>query len=426
MMGCNASGGLGLCHRLALVSLLLCANAPAARSAAFDCGRAANTAETLVCGDAVLSRRDDWLSSLYGQAMRASKEASLLRQQQRRWIVQVRGKCTTRLCLTEVYDARITELVVALRKARGEEVPQSADVAACLAVADRASRGELSAILAKSEGWLEEPRIQELLATEQGVVRQGEHWRIDLDHDGIPDNLIMLTEGTMRASSAYARAGRKGAVHHELNLFESGIMDLQVVQLNGRGYVSSWRGNELNKLWKLGDAGFESVCAFRAVQALVENTVGSGLPVCSPDKLDKRRAVEFTLQHAVDAIDIPDWSWSKYPIAGMARIDIDNDGQADNLIRVSFNSSAGRGCSATHLALIDDTRTRIPKSPQNKLLFENLAGCASLEAFTFDRAAFIEIDNGGGNVSVYQIVGDKANPVCESRGRWDYEVDLVL
>ena len=101
----SAAHWRGTC-RVALVGLFACASTSAAIAAGFDCNRASSVAEKMVCGDAILSRRDDWLSSLYARAIQATQDGGLLRQQQRRWISSVRDPCSSRLCLSEAYDAR--------------------------------------------------------------------------------------------------------------------------------------------------------------------------------------------------------------------------------------------------------------------------------------------------------------------------------
>lgn len=78
-------------------------------SPSFDCAKASNTAEKLICSNADLARLDNQLASLYSQARSNSSDPQSLRESQLAWIRTSR-QCTDVLCLTEAYHNRINQL----------------------------------------------------------------------------------------------------------------------------------------------------------------------------------------------------------------------------------------------------------------------------------------------------------------------------
>ena len=93
--------------RLAVAALVALAFAQGgAHAAGFDCKRAAEPVEKLICADKALSRADDELARLYGDRLRASATPGKLVAAQRQWLRDVRGKCTTAACLKAAYEER--------------------------------------------------------------------------------------------------------------------------------------------------------------------------------------------------------------------------------------------------------------------------------------------------------------------------------
>lgn len=75
-------------------------------AAGFDCTKASNTVEKLVCSDKKLSQLDDELTDVYKQAVKNSPE---LKKEQINWLKTVR-KCKDIDCITNLYDSRLLEL----------------------------------------------------------------------------------------------------------------------------------------------------------------------------------------------------------------------------------------------------------------------------------------------------------------------------
>jgi uncharacterized protein len=91
--------------------LLVALSAPATLLAAsFDCAKASSRIEKLICGNPKLSQMDERLYSAYLEALATTDNPVSLRTEQRRWVSDVRGKCTDAACLETTHATRITEL----------------------------------------------------------------------------------------------------------------------------------------------------------------------------------------------------------------------------------------------------------------------------------------------------------------------------
>src|SRR5690606_2185349 len=75
-------------------------------AASFDCSRAENKAEILICGVPELSALDVKLAKLYRQAREAVSDRVELRNQQRAWLKE-RNQCDHVACLQNLYQKRI-------------------------------------------------------------------------------------------------------------------------------------------------------------------------------------------------------------------------------------------------------------------------------------------------------------------------------
>lgn len=75
-------------------------------AAGFDCTKASNTVEKLVCSDEKLSQLDDELTDVYKQAIKNSPN---LKKEQINWLKTVR-KCKDVGCITNLYNSRLLEL----------------------------------------------------------------------------------------------------------------------------------------------------------------------------------------------------------------------------------------------------------------------------------------------------------------------------
>lgn len=83
-----------------------------AHSAGFDCAKASNPIEKMICADTQLSQLDSLLTVAYKKALSNTSTASDLKTEQQYWLQEVRNSCKDRACLTQVYSNRIAQLNV--------------------------------------------------------------------------------------------------------------------------------------------------------------------------------------------------------------------------------------------------------------------------------------------------------------------------
>ncbi|MFK2877527.1 lysozyme inhibitor LprI family protein [Rhodanobacter hydrolyticus] len=85
---------------------------PRAMAASFDCSKAANATETLICKNAKISALDDKLQQTYMESLAvvAPSSKKALIEEQRHWITYTRNVCQDETCLQQTYTARIAVL----------------------------------------------------------------------------------------------------------------------------------------------------------------------------------------------------------------------------------------------------------------------------------------------------------------------------
>ena len=76
----------------------------------FDCAKASNGQEKLVCADRELSRLDVELSQAYSKARDKSNDKNTLKLEQLEWIKYSLRACSDKNCLITTYKKRISEL----------------------------------------------------------------------------------------------------------------------------------------------------------------------------------------------------------------------------------------------------------------------------------------------------------------------------
>jgi uncharacterized protein len=99
-------------HRTGLAAIALAALfvPAAAHAASFDCARATSAIEKRICADPRLSRDDEQVGAAYTAALAAAPLPFSVREDQRRWIAEVRDKASGNAELHSGYVARTAEL----------------------------------------------------------------------------------------------------------------------------------------------------------------------------------------------------------------------------------------------------------------------------------------------------------------------------
>lgn len=120
---CSAMTAYSLRACRLLFALTILGMTPCAIAASFDCSKAINPTEKLICSDVKTSSLDEKLERAYKTAS-ASTDAygkKELAKEQRHWIKYTRGFCQDTACLQPAYTARIAVLARNEKNIENEE-----------------------------------------------------------------------------------------------------------------------------------------------------------------------------------------------------------------------------------------------------------------------------------------------------------------
>lgn len=419
----SAAGKMGLVRtpltiRVFTASILVLASG-AVHAAGFDCARASTPAEKLVCNDAGLSKLDDELTAAYMQVLKRGASEEFLKTQQRGWLSNVRNRCESNECLKQSYIQRLEQLAfINEQPLKSLPVGQSSDASNCKLIAKFANSRALQLL----KPWpLAKPATREQLTKVFGgedVSESNGYWTVDLNNDGVRDHLTITLAGTMRIATVFARSGRPDTKPVKLSGYEDFDRDISFLAVGGRYYF--WGDDTV---WRLGkDGAFEVACRILQGPSQIVQVKGERERVCSLVAQDALVPVEFKLQHTIAHPPSEGIFWSKNPRDGLAMVDLDNDGQLDNVVQLDFINGAGRGCETTYVAVANASATALPENDLNKLLMEEVGGvqCGpSMEVVTYDGLTYIDAKST--DRRLYRIKGTKAETVCEFEERQSFQ-----
>lgn len=95
-------------------------------AASFDCNRATTLVEKLVCADPGLSQTDEKFSKTYNEILQSLRDSIDLKQDQIKWLREVRNKCADIPCLNKVYRDRLAVLEQVSSRTKALEIPAAA------------------------------------------------------------------------------------------------------------------------------------------------------------------------------------------------------------------------------------------------------------------------------------------------------------
>jgi uncharacterized protein len=93
-----------------LIAVLALMTAVSAGAASFDCRKAKNPNEKMICGDVELNLLDEELATAYAEALASSANAGSIRSAHRRWSRQVQDSCSNEECLAGAMYSQIARL----------------------------------------------------------------------------------------------------------------------------------------------------------------------------------------------------------------------------------------------------------------------------------------------------------------------------
>ncbi len=381
-----------------------------ASAASFDCGKASTNVEKLICNDEKLSKLDDELFSAYRAERQVDKKGNALKNSQIIWLKD-RNKCIDSACINKSYSTRIEQLSTAV-KSGTSQLPISLKIVAddCKVVANHINRGTLNLLkMSRTAHYPDKEDLKPILGknTFSSTVY---YWSVDLNNDGILDHVAMNFEGLMSSPQTYVISGKKDADNLELD--DPSEVGSDVVNVGGRFYISD--GYKLYNLSKSGE--LQSTCSFKQVGKPVLELVSDKInPLCLQINPEKLRYVDYKEKHNLGAL--PDDR--ETPHESIARVDLDNDGKKENVIRIDYMFLGRMTCSQTYIAVTNDDRSKILDSNLNQLLRElsSTPYCSNLDVFVQSNTTYIDSISSKSDHVIYSIKDNKADKVCEYKIR---------
>lgn len=133
--------------KAAVVLFGLLVAASSAQAASFDCAKASTKIEKMICDDKELSKLDEELSAEYKAATKGAKQATSVKQAQRKWI-KWRNGCADASCVKSAYEAQLQAIRIITASSNESDSSQDDNCYACPRAAEAYLIQKQTAILA--------------------------------------------------------------------------------------------------------------------------------------------------------------------------------------------------------------------------------------------------------------------------------------
>lgn len=155
----------------------------------------------------------------------------------------------------------------------------------------------------------------------------------------------------------------------------------QIVRRNGRYFiVSRWLGSGMlhDLAWVTPEGAVQPMCSFESQRDIRKSRVHQAPRALCDELLDAPSSVEWKGYEEFDwkdpavAREVREVAFlapaDEDPELETARVDVDNDGTVDDLIRLTYSSGSGCGFSGSRLQILDPVRRRIQVGALNDAL----------------------------------------------------------
>jgi hypothetical protein len=291
----------------------------------------------------------------------------------------------------------------------------------CKTVSGYASLGVLDRFNIPKDTVLSEENVESIFGKDTSIYGGGDYWHIDLNGDGIPEHLMMTSQGTAHIGVSYVRSENKNSETQELQ-FSGDDVDASLIRIGTEYFFAAGNGTNLHELWRLSDAGkLQSVCEFsQSDQPTTHIIFGIHNPVCTNVVAGQISLVDFnqrTFEEMKSLDSLNDGNIHQLLAHSVVKLDIDNEGHKKNVTLLSYSRPGGRECDWTTLVVTNESSTNVPKSSLNDLLLgflgDNSMCWSNMNAFVYLNTTYIDLQIKDGDRSIYQIRDNKVQTVCK-------------
>ena len=300
--------------------------------------------------------------------------------------------------------------------------------AACDALVRRANAGPYIQLIERTD-YKRDPDIARLFAPSSEAIARTDalsYWHVDIDADGVADHVAISMSGTMAVNQAFVVLGeREAASRLQLGGIDQAQgpdigLTVSLVRLDDRYYFVSPKGSFWT-LWAVREGRFVKACMLDENDAGVSTLKSTNDALCEKANDQTLQYLDYPEQHSLTHFPNEDRFWSRSPGSGMAIVDIDNDGVADNVARIDFSSGAGRGCDRTYVAVLNESRTAVPATPINTALEQIEGHCGpEMKLFVHDTKVYLDMSGEGGR-SVTKFEGGRREEICQFKSVTKFE-----
>jgi hypothetical protein len=275
----------------------------------------------------------------------------------------------------------------------------------CASVADAANSGKLPTMIVAG-ATLSEEEAGRNFPDMPGALQS--YYEVDLNGDGEPERVGFFASSYVDGGVEIVSA--RTGIHANVDVLQQDEASsiLTMIRVDSQPFLLS--GEPPTALYDLGqDYRVRRRCLFRRDDLQASLTVAEDPTVCTAYQSDMLSPVAFDRMHVLGPLDRTRYPQT-HPAEGLARVDIDNDGVVDNVVRLQYSGLRGPLCG-DFFAVTDATRTRLIDSPLNELL-ARMPCAAAQRLLTFQGRTYIGIQETDTKWSLVTLRAGAWHRVC--------------
>lgn len=434
--------------RISWITLAWLVLITSAQAASFPCYNALTTVEKLICSNAYVSTLDDKLIEIYSAKLKSAKfqneiTENSIRQEQKNWLKK-RNVCHDITCIKNEYEARIDQLTSINRKGSIPLISEKKAEAVCKEIVELANAGKVRSRLIKfTTASQQDIDAWGRLRGVEGLYLNG---ILDVDYDrdnktvhvgSISNGGTCSTDFIIDLGTAIKRrsplATYIGFSKEEVENFESAswgrsdsLLFVQNEPIVVTANISEYAEDIALVSW-FGEGQQRPLCATSALGVEVEITESKVPELCNAVANGDFTPIEWNNvkdRRELEGLRTKDQT----EFAETASIDLNADGEIDNVLLL--NSSSGAGCGSSRQWL-DMFRVNMTNTHRALILaLQNFWGPLSrysdqwkdIKLFKFSGKPYL-LANGPKGLGVYSIWENETQAWCTYNLREQISID---